>query len=108
MSELVYSPKTLAEHWECDEQLVRKLIRSGELEAFKLGGTLWRITQEAVEEYQRCQTIGSDASRDNSLSFTRRALGAADTALARATREKLGQLSENLSKPGNGLSGLKG
>jgi excisionase family DNA binding protein len=47
-----HSPRTLAAEWGCTEYHVRKLIRIGELKAFRLGGKLLRIRVEDVREYE--------------------------------------------------------
>ncbi|WP_336067101.1 helix-turn-helix domain-containing protein [Nitratireductor rhodophyticola] len=48
----VFTPRTLAERWECSERHVRKLIDKGDLPAFRLGGKLLRIRREIVESYE--------------------------------------------------------
>ena len=45
-----YTPETLAERWECSPELIRRMLKSGELQGFKVGGKLWRIRYEVVEE----------------------------------------------------------
>lgn len=59
-----FTPATLAAHWGCSDELVYGLIRSGKLEAWKLGGKLWRIKPEAVAEYEHRQAIGPGAPAD--------------------------------------------
>jgi excisionase family DNA binding protein len=49
----VYTPKAVAERWQCSERHVRNLISAGQLRAFRLGGKLLRITSDAVEEFQQ-------------------------------------------------------
>ncbi|MDX0911897.1 excisionase family DNA-binding protein [Sinorhizobium medicae] len=48
-----FSPKTLAEHWDCSERHVRNLIASGEIRAFRLGGKLLRIPWDEVDRFER-------------------------------------------------------
>ncbi len=48
----VYSVETLAEHWQCSDDLVRKLIASGTLRSFKYGNLI-RIAPEAVAEFEK-------------------------------------------------------
>src|SRR3990167_9946050 len=76
---MIYTPKTLSEHWQCDNAVIYRLIAQGRLQAFRLGGKLWRIREEAVEAYEQCQsTIGSAGSRVRSVSSgTSRAADAA-------------------------------
>jgi excisionase family DNA binding protein len=46
-----YSPKDLADRWTCSAELVRSMIRRGELKAFRYGKML-RITREEVERIE--------------------------------------------------------
>lgn len=48
-----FSPKSLAEHWECSERHVRNLIARGEIRAFRLGGKLLRIAWDEVDRFER-------------------------------------------------------
>src|SRR5579859_3248067 len=52
-----FSPRDLAEHWQCSERHVRNLIRDGKLRAFRLGGKLVRVPREAVEDFEKCESI---------------------------------------------------
>ena len=49
--EKAYTVITLANHWDCSVDEVYRLLRRGELKGFKLGSA-WRITQEAVKEFE--------------------------------------------------------
>src|SRR3990167_2060304 len=60
-----YTTATLAEEWGCSERLIRNLVASGELRAFKLGEKLIRIPPEAAEEYMRCRNTASPASGES-------------------------------------------
>lgn len=60
----VYTPKTLAERWECSEHHVRNMIDRGELPAFCIG-RLPRVRGEDVEAHER-QSGDSPASQVNS------------------------------------------
>lgn len=53
----VFTPKTLAERWECSDKHVRNLIRSGQLPAFRLGEKLVRILKADVEQFERDQQM---------------------------------------------------
>lgn len=44
----VYSPATLARHWDCSERHIRNMIATGELPSFRAGGKLLRIRAEDV------------------------------------------------------------
>ena len=46
-----YTPETLAERWKCSHQHVRDLIRSGRLQAFRVG-RLIRISRQAVLDHE--------------------------------------------------------
>ncbi|MEJ5081037.1 helix-turn-helix domain-containing protein [Ochrobactrum sp. MYb379] len=50
--EPLFTPATLAKRWECSEKHVRNLIKTGQLNAFRLGGKLYRIKQSAVEAFE--------------------------------------------------------
>jgi excisionase family DNA binding protein len=42
----------LATYRQCSDTFIYDRINAGQLRAFKLGGKLWRITPEAVAEYE--------------------------------------------------------
>ena len=65
-SRSVYTPAMLAEAWCCSERHIRNLVAAGELRAFRLGGKLLRIPQDAVQEFIACQNTASDGSTDGS------------------------------------------
>lgn len=44
----VFSPRTLAERWQCSERHIRNMISRGELKAFKHGEKLLRVRLEEV------------------------------------------------------------
>lgn len=48
----VYTPSTLAERWRCSSQLIRNMIKRGELPSFKYGGKLVRIRAADVAAYE--------------------------------------------------------
>lgn len=49
-----YSVAQLAKRWNCSVSMIRKLIKSNRLRAFRVG-ELWRIATEEVERYESCQ-----------------------------------------------------
>ncbi|MCV9910480.1 helix-turn-helix domain-containing protein [Brucella sp. HL-2] len=55
--EALFTPATLAKRWECSEKHVRNLIKTGQLDAFRLGGKLYRIKQSAVEAFEAKATV---------------------------------------------------
>lgn len=68
----VYSVATLARHWECGTDTIYSMIRSGDLQAFKVGGKLLRIRADEVERYE-CRTITAcnDTEESSPSSSTR-------------------------------------
>jgi len=52
-ADMPFSVNSLAEHWGISGSMVRKLIRSGQLEHFKLSGQLIRISAQAVADFER-------------------------------------------------------
>ena len=50
-----FTARMLAERWSCSESYIYKLIDSGKLKAFYLGGRLKRITWEEVSRWERDQ-----------------------------------------------------
>jgi excisionase family DNA binding protein len=92
---VTYTVKSLATHLQCDQQMIYDLLSSGKLRGWRLGGRLWRIDQEAVDEYKRNQTTGSTGSRGSSASSGRKAENATAIALARATQKRRGRHSES-------------
>lgn len=47
-----YTPRTLAERWECSERHIYNLVREGKLRSFR-AGTLIRFNPDDVLEYER-------------------------------------------------------
>lgn len=52
-----FTPRTLADHWECSEQHIRDLIKGGKLRSFRIGGLI-RIS---VCEVERVESGSDDA-----------------------------------------------
>jgi excisionase family DNA binding protein len=52
----IWTPPQLADEWGCRADAVRHLCETGKLRAFKVGKSHWRITDEAVREYERGET----------------------------------------------------
>jgi Helix-turn-helix domain len=50
-----YTPETLAQRWNCSEQLVRNLCNSKKLKSFKVGDKLIRIAVEDVVAFEKGQ-----------------------------------------------------
>lgn len=53
----LYTPETLAERWKCSANLIRNLIRRGELDGSKYGNKLIRITAAAVVAYEEANIV---------------------------------------------------
>jgi len=49
---VIYTPKQLAERWNCCSNTIRNAIISGELQAFRVGRLL-RIPQHSVDNFER-------------------------------------------------------
>lgn len=56
-----FTPDTLAERWGCSGETVRAMIRRGDIPAFRVSTAGYRITAQAVEDYE-CASINSDTS----------------------------------------------
>lgn len=78
----VYSVATLAQRWECGEDTIYSMIRSGSLRAFKVGGKLLRIRGDEVERFE-CQNTVSNDTEESSLSSGTKADDATDIRLER-------------------------
>lgn len=79
----VYSVSSLAEHWECGTDTVYALIRSGDLQAFKLGGKLLRIRADEVERYECRENTPCNDTEVSSPSYSSKAIDATDIRLER-------------------------
>jgi excisionase family DNA binding protein len=67
-----YSPRTLAERWECSDSRVRKLIKDRKLAGFTFGNLI-RITAAEVDRYEgvsRPQPTLEPAKREPTPRFT--------------------------------------
>jgi excisionase family DNA binding protein len=62
MERAAWTPRQLAERWECSERHVRNLINRGELQFFRLGGKLVRIPHLAVEAFEQGEGRNPDPS----------------------------------------------
>ncbi|WP_410010542.1 excisionase family DNA-binding protein [Phyllobacterium zundukense] len=60
----VFTPRTLAQRWQCSERHVRTMIATGELPSFRLGGKLLRIRAEEVDLIEQKQ-ISAPASAES-------------------------------------------
>lgn len=54
------TPQQVAAQWSCSDETVRRLCRSGQLRAMRLGDS-WRIPSEALIEYRQRHTVSADA-----------------------------------------------
>ena len=71
-----YTVEQLAETWQCSRESIYALIRRfvqnqpGGLPAFTIGGKLWRIKAEVVEQWQDVGGSTRSADIDSALSLT--------------------------------------
>ncbi|MBV9589229.1 MAG: helix-turn-helix domain-containing protein [Hyphomicrobiales bacterium] len=93
----VFTPRQVADRWQCSERHVRNLIRVGTLRSFRIGGKLLRIAEDAVREVE-CQATPSDDSMASSSSLSGETESGNVTALAPATRAKLNVARHQFSK----------
>ena len=56
-----FRPDEVAERWQCSKRLVYILVQRGDLQGFKIGGKLLRISTEAVEAYEACHRQSSES-----------------------------------------------
>lgn len=56
MSASFLTPREVAERWGCSARHIRRLCGSGELRAMRLGLESWRISMDAVSEYEQRHT----------------------------------------------------
>ncbi len=55
MSAQTLSDHELADEWDCNIQLVQKLLRTGKLAGYKVGN-MWRIDRPAIDAYKAANT----------------------------------------------------
>ncbi|MBO0903821.1 helix-turn-helix domain-containing protein [Jiella sonneratiae] len=55
----IFTPEALAKRWQCSPGHVRRMIRDGELAAFRLGAKLYRVRRDVVEAYEVRSYSGS-------------------------------------------------
>lgn len=85
MASGIFDVASLAEHWGCGTDTVYTLIRSGDLQAFKLGGKLIRIRADEVERYECRKNTPSPDTEASSPSHFSRQDDATDIRLERLT-----------------------
>jgi excisionase family DNA binding protein len=61
-----FTVESLAARWGCSEGVIRKMVRAGDLQCFRIG-TLIRIRADEVERFE-CRTIPSNDSEKVSQS----------------------------------------
>lgn len=69
MERAAWTPRELADRWQCSERHVRNLINRGELRAFRLGGKLVRVRHEDVERFE-CRGSEPSGTRMESATET--------------------------------------
>jgi acetyl-CoA synthetase len=55
MSEKIWTPQEIAEHFKVQDRAVRRWINEGKLEAFKIGG-FWRVKDESLQAFIESST----------------------------------------------------
>lgn len=93
-----FSIRTLAERWDCSEEHVRRMVKSGRLRTFDLGGKLIRISAEEVERWETSQS--SSGTGENSQSDSPRTDIDSAVRLARMTLPSVGQGLPSLNGSG--------
>lgn len=83
MTQAVFDVPSLAQHWGCGTDTIYALVRSGELQHFKLGGKLIRIRADAVEKYECRNNTQSSGSETVSPSSGGKTVNADDIRLER-------------------------
>ena len=58
-----FSIRTLAERWDCHPDVVRRMIRSGALQSFRVGALI-RIQAQEVERYECSGSASPDTEAD--------------------------------------------
>lgn len=84
----VLTPEDVAERWQCSPQQVRKLLGAGKLAGFRLGGKLWRVRIEDVEEFECVNTSSSASVVAGPLQSMSKESASAVSSLARVMRER--------------------
>ena len=92
----VFTPQMLAQRWGVSEKTVRNLVARGELRGFRTG-KLYRVSAEAVEEYECKSPNGrSDTTEESSSSSTPPPMDSGNVArLEPATRARLDRLRQH-------------
>lgn len=85
---MIYTARTLARRWQCTPQTIYNLRAEGKLRGFKLGGKLWRITEDEI--------TALEGSRGDGASCGRKADVDIGGALSQKVRLKRAQHSETL------------
>jgi len=53
----MYSPEEAAEIMNLNPNTIRAWLRTGQLKGVKLGGRIWRISEEAIEDFIKNSAI---------------------------------------------------
>ena len=60
---MIYTARTLAHRWHCTPQTVYNLRAQGLLQGFKLGGKLWRITEDEITALEGSRADGASCGK---------------------------------------------
>ena len=101
-----FTPKTLAERWDCSPGHIYNMIATGKLHSFRVGGRLVRISVEEVLRWENGQASpnidltgsGNIASTGTSISSLRSGMSKeSGTAIDLASQRKM-KLERNLMR----------
>jgi excisionase family DNA binding protein len=81
---VTFTPTEVANRWKVSERHIRRMIRDGQLKAFRLGGKLLRITEAAVEELE-CRGVASSSTGECGASTGEKPADLGAARLARLT-----------------------
>jgi hypothetical protein len=97
---MIHTARTLARRWHCTPQTIYNLRAQGRLQGFKLGGKLWRITEDEI--------IALEGSKADGVSCGKKADADTDGALSQKMRLKRALHSETLPENVTRLHGQQG
>lgn len=65
-----YTPRTLAQTWDCSPDVVYDLLRTGKLKGFRVGRR-WRVSDEARLEYEQRKSDAAAATAEKKVPLMR-------------------------------------
>ena len=70
--EKVFTLEEIAEAWKVNTMTIFRLVKKGELDAFRVGGA-WRVKESALEVYAKRPPMERNKARENTQYPTRNA-----------------------------------